>query len=58
MSEEGPIQVYKDASEIKQDPYPLHKDFEWYLVDVNDEKDVIKINLSWKIHMIYLQTIM
>jgi glycylpeptide N-tetradecanoyltransferase len=38
--EDGPIELSKPSSEVRQDPYPLPKDFEWSSVDINDEKQV------------------
>ncbi|KAI8822223.1 acyl-CoA N-acyltransferase [Fimicolochytrium jonesii] len=33
---EGPIEPNRPASEIRQEPYPLPKDFEWAIVNVED----------------------
>jgi len=38
--EDGPIELSKPSSEVRQDPYPLPKDFEWSSVDINDEKQL------------------
>lgn len=33
---EGPIEPNRPRDEIRQEPYPLPKDFEWAIVDVQD----------------------
>lgn len=38
--EEGPIEEAKPKSEIKPAEYSLPNGYEWYLIDVNDEKDL------------------
>ena len=38
--ENGPIEEDKPVSEIKQDPYPLPKDFEWTVIDVDSPQQV------------------
>ncbi|KAJ3257287.1 glycylpeptide N-tetradecanoyltransferase [Boothiomyces macroporosus] len=38
VQEDGVIE-HKEVSDIKQEPYKLPSDFEWYLVDINNEKD-------------------
>ncbi|KAJ3554472.1 hypothetical protein NM688_g3090 [Phlebia brevispora] len=35
--EDGYIEPSKPASEVRQDPYPLPKEFEWSIVDVSDD---------------------
>ena len=40
---DGPIEEDKRPEEIRANPYPLQADFEWFLVDINDEKDVCLI---------------
>ncbi|KAJ3275490.1 glycylpeptide N-tetradecanoyltransferase [Terramyces sp. JEL0728] len=37
--DEGGAIEHKEISDIKQEPYKLPGDFEWYLLDINDEKD-------------------
>jgi hypothetical protein len=36
----GPIEADKPVEEVRQNPYPLPKEFEWVLVDVLDEGEV------------------
>src|SRR5688500_17003989 len=36
IDEEGAIE-FKTTDDIKTEPYPIQADFEWYLVDINDE---------------------
>ncbi|CEH12273.1 glycylpeptide n-tetradecanoyltransferase [Ceraceosorus bombacis] len=38
-SQEGPIQPAQPPHEVKQDAYPLPKDFEWVTVDIDDEEE-------------------
>jgi hypothetical protein len=38
--EDGPIEAAKPSNEVRQEPYPLPKDFEWSVLDINDEKQV------------------
>jgi len=35
--EDGPIEPSKPTEEVRQDPYPLPKDFEWSIIDLADE---------------------
>ena len=44
ITEEGPIEPNKPHDEIRKEPYPLPKDFEWSLVDVDNDQDVVWIN--------------
>jgi glycylpeptide N-tetradecanoyltransferase len=39
VEENGPIE-FKTVADIRKEPYTLPKDFEWYLVDLNDQKDL------------------
>ncbi|KAI8919892.1 acyl-CoA N-acyltransferase [Powellomyces hirtus] len=34
----GPIEVDKALEDIRQDPYPLPKEFQWSLIDIEDDK--------------------
>lgn len=38
--QDGPIEPSKPASEVRQAPYPLPKDFEWALVDITDDAEL------------------
>jgi len=38
--EDGPIEPSKSLSEVRQNAYPLPKDFEWATVDVTDATEV------------------
>ncbi|KAJ3092230.1 Glycylpeptide N-tetradecanoyltransferase 2 [Quaeritorhiza haematococci] len=38
--ENGPIEPDKAPEEVRQEPYPLPKDFEWCLLDIDDAKEV------------------
>lgn len=40
MLEEGVIEPNKPPSEVRQEPYPLPKDFEWVTIDIDDPKQV------------------
>lgn len=40
VEEEGPLEPSKPREEVKQDPYPLGKDFEWSTVDLTDAAQV------------------
>ena len=40
VEEEGPLEPSKPREEVKQDPYPLPKDFEWATVDLTDAAEV------------------
>jgi hypothetical protein len=49
--EDGPIEPSKPSNEVRQEPYPLPKDFEWSFVDIGDEAQVyldfsLRISLS------------
>lgn len=39
IDKEGAIET-KTVDEIRKEPYPIQSDFEWYLVDINDENDL------------------
>jgi len=38
--EDGSIEPDKPREEVRQEPYPLPKDFEWSILDINDPKQV------------------
>ena len=42
--EDGYIEPSKPASEVRQDPYPLPKEFVWSTVDVSDNNQVCSTN--------------
>lgn len=37
---DGPIEEDVPKDQLRQEPYALPKDFEWFLVDINDENEV------------------
>ncbi|TBU35738.1 N-myristoyl transferase [Dichomitus squalens] len=37
---DGPIEPSKPASEVRQDPYPLPKEFTWSFLDINDTAEL------------------
>lgn len=39
--EDGAIEPSKPASEVRQNAYPLPKEFEWSVVDVTNDAEVI-----------------
>ncbi|KZV85284.1 N-myristoyl transferase [Exidia glandulosa HHB12029] len=41
--EDGYIEPSLPRSQVRQDPYPLPKDFEWCTVDVNDQKELTEL---------------
>lgn len=43
--DDGYIEPSKPREEVRQEPYPLHKDFEWTILDINDPKQVSSILL-------------
>lgn len=38
--EDGFIEPSKPREEVRQEPYPLPKDFEWSILDIDDPKQV------------------
>jgi hypothetical protein len=38
--DDGYIEPSKPREEVRQEPYPLPKDFEWSTLDINDPKQV------------------
>ncbi|KAF9075181.1 N-myristoyl transferase [Rhodocollybia butyracea] len=40
---DGYIEPSKPAEEVRQEPYPLPKDFEWTLIDINDPQQVVEV---------------
>lgn len=41
--EEGPIQPNQPPSEVRQEPYPLPKDFEWVTIDIDDDEELKEV---------------
>jgi len=39
-TEDGFIEPTKAIEDVRQEPYPLPKDFEWCILDINDPKQV------------------
>lgn len=50
VEEEGPLEPSKPREEVKQDPYPLPKDFEWATVDLTDAAEVRATSISFRNH--------
>jgi len=40
ITPDGPIEKDKSPEDIRQEPYPLPKDFEWVTMDLTDEAQV------------------
>ncbi|KAK0524820.1 glycylpeptide N-tetradecanoyltransferase [Tilletia horrida] len=40
VHEEGPIEPNVAPSEVRKDPYPLPKDFEWVFIDIDKKSDL------------------
>lgn len=40
ITPDGPIEKDKSPEDIRQEPYPLPKDFEWVTMDLNDQAQV------------------
>jgi glycylpeptide N-tetradecanoyltransferase len=40
ISDDGPIELAKSLEEIRQEPDPLPKDFEWSMLDISDAVQV------------------
>ncbi|KAG1832085.1 N-myristoyl transferase [Suillus variegatus] len=41
--DDGFIEPNKSREEVRQDPYPLPKDFEWAILDINDSKQIKEV---------------
>ncbi|OAX37214.1 N-myristoyl transferase [Rhizopogon vinicolor AM-OR11-026] len=41
--EDGFIEPSKPREEVRQEPYPLPKDFEWSILDINDPKQIKEV---------------
>lgn len=42
-AEEGPIEANVPPHNVKQDPYPLPNDFEWFTVDIDDQEQLKEV---------------
>lgn len=40
MTEHGPLDVEKTIDDVRAEPLPLVKGFEWSVIDINDAKQV------------------
>ena len=40
VDEDGPIEENTPHDQIRKDPYPLPKEFEWCTIDLNNESEV------------------
>ena len=43
ITPDGPIEADKPPEEIRQEPYPLPKDFEWVTIDLDNSIQVCRI---------------
>ncbi|KAI8052247.1 acyl-CoA N-acyltransferase [Syncephalis plumigaleata] len=43
IKSEGPIEPSKKQEELRQEPYPLPKEFKWCLVDINEEAEMSEL---------------
>ncbi|CAM0143015.1 glycylpeptide N-tetradecanoyltransferase [Umbelopsis sp. WA50703] len=43
ITEEGPIEPSVPRDQVRQEPYPLPKEFEWCEVDITDEKEITEL---------------
>ncbi|KAG8932344.1 glycylpeptide N-tetradecanoyltransferase [Tulasnella sp. 418] len=41
--EDGPIEPSKPRDQVRQEPYPLPKDFEWSTIDINDQGQIREV---------------
>lgn len=41
---EGPLEPNKVVEQVRQEPYDLHKDFQWTTVDVTDPDQVSELS--------------
>lgn len=50
---DGFIEASKPASELRQEPYPLPKDFVWSSVDIDDDAQVSRIRPAKRVANIF-----
>lgn len=43
ITPDGPIEKDKSLEEIRQEPYPLPKDFEWCTMDLNNQGELKEV---------------
>lgn len=43
ITPDGPIEKDKSPEEIRQEPYPLPKDFEWCTMNLNNESELREV---------------
>jgi glycylpeptide N-tetradecanoyltransferase len=43
ITSEGPIESTRKYEELRQEPYPLPKEFKWCLIDINEQAEVSDI---------------
>lgn len=43
LSEDGYIEPTKAIEDVRREPYPLPKDFEWSILDINDPKQIKEV---------------
>lgn len=46
VAEEGPIQPNAPPEKVKQEPYPLPKEFEWVTIDIDDAEEVSRRGMA------------
>lgn len=54
--DDGFIEPNKSREEVRQDAYPLPKDFEWSILDINDSKQVCVLIVSCQIFVTFNST--
>lgn len=50
ITPDGPIEKDKPLSEVRQEPYPLPKDFEWCTMDLADPVQVRVALMNFESH--------
>jgi glycylpeptide N-tetradecanoyltransferase len=51
--DDGYIEPSKPRDQVRQEPYPLPKDFEWTTLDIEDPKQVSHIIILQRFHQTY-----
>ncbi|KAJ3796951.1 N-myristoyl transferase [Lentinula aff. detonsa] len=50
--EDGYIEPSQPAEEVRQDPYPLPKDFEWSIIDITDPSQATEVHELLSLHYV------
>ncbi|KAH7871732.1 N-myristoyl transferase [Lentinula edodes] len=50
--EDGYIEPSKPADEVRQEPYPLPKDFEWSIIDITDPAQATEVHELLSLHYV------